>query len=127
MMAYTPKDFLVWGEIPVTDMDAATRFYQHVTGAELELVTDGPNPMLLFRPKDPANGVALSIYPGTPAPDGVGPTLHLAAEGALAEVMTRVTDAGGQVVSEAVSLPGGHFFYAKDPDGNSVGFYEATG
>ncbi|GLO70646.1 hypothetical protein MACH17_21630 [Phaeobacter inhibens] len=126
-MAYEPKDFLVWGELPVTDMDRARAFYETATGAELELVTDGPNPMLLFRPKDRANGVALSIYPGTPAPDGVGPTLHLAAEGTLADVMTRVTSAGGEVISEPVPLPRGQFFYAKDPDGNSVGFYEATG
>ncbi|ATF18558.1 VOC family protein [Phaeobacter gallaeciensis] len=41
--------------------------------------------------------------------------------------MTRVTKAGGQVISEAITLPGGQFFYAKDPDGNSVGFYEAKG
>ncbi|MFS4583157.1 VOC family protein [Phaeobacter sp. C3_T13_0] len=126
MMAYTPKDFLVWGEIPVTDMDGATKFYQQVTGADLELVTDGPNPMLVFHPLDRANGIALSIYPGTPAPDGVGPTLHLAAEGTLEVTMERVTAAGGQVVSEPVPLPAGRFFYAKDPDGNSVGFYEAA-
>ncbi|KIC11214.1 glyoxalase [Leisingera sp. ANG-M1] len=123
-MAFIPKDFLVWAELPVSDMDAAVRFYSKVTGADLSIDTNGPNPMAMFKPADEKTGIALHLYPGKPAGDGRGPTLHLTAEGELDDVMNRVTDAGGKVVSEVIEIPPGHFFYALDPDGNSLGFFK---
>lgn len=125
-MSFKPKDFLVWGELPVRDMQRAIAFYSTVTGATLELEQDAPNPMAVFKPADPATGVALHLYPGKTAENGKGPTLHLAADGALEDVMKRVEDAGGKVVSEPIQIPAGRFFYATDPDGNSVGFFEGT-
>lgn len=123
-MTYAPKDFLVWGELPVTDMDRAIAFYQTVTMADLSIDNSGPNPMAVFKPKDPAQGVALSLYPGTPAAKGSGPTLHISASGPLEDTMQRVRSAGGDVVSAPIPLPAGRFFYALDLDGNSVGFFE---
>lgn len=125
-MSYQPEHFLVWGELPVTDMERSIAFYAAVTGADLTVDHSGPNPMALFKPANAAAGVALHLYPGTPAGDGRGPTLHLAAQGTLEQVMTRVTEAGGTVVSPAITIPPGRFFYAKDPDGNSVGFFETA-
>ncbi|MTH99640.1 VOC family protein [Roseibium sp. RKSG952] len=123
-MDYSPKDFLVWGELPVSDMDKAMAFYSSVTGGDLQLDPNCPSPMAVFKPANPEIGVALHIYPGKPATNGNGPTLHLAAQGVLEDVMKRVESAGGQVVSEPIQIPAGRFFYAKDPDGNSVGFFE---
>ncbi|GGH18725.1 hypothetical protein SAMN05444007_101125 [Cribrihabitans marinus] len=123
-MTYQPENCLVWGELPVTDLDRALKFYAAATGAELRLDNSGPNPMAVFQAGAPDTGVALHLYPGTPAEDGRGPTLHLAAEGALENAMDRVTKAGGEVVSPPILIPAGRFFYAKDPDGNSVGFFE---
>ncbi|MCL6284258.1 VOC family protein [Ruegeria sp. 2012CJ41-6] len=125
-MSFQPKDFLVWGEVPVSDLDKAIAFYSRVTGAELTMDESGPNPVAMFQPKDPKTGIALHLYPGTPASDGRGPTLHLAAEGTLAEVMDRVFQAGGRVTSEIIEIPPGRFFYATDPDGNSLGFFKAN-
>ncbi|SMX28812.1 Glyoxalase-like domain protein [Pelagimonas phthalicica] len=123
-MSWIPKDFLVWGELPVTDLDKVVAFYRTVTQGEITVTEDGPNPMAVFQVKDRAMGIALSIYPGTPPERGTGPTLHLAAKGKLEEVMQRVRDAGGEVVSDPIPLPAGRFFYAIDLDGNSVGFFE---
>ncbi len=123
-MSFQPKDFLVWGELPVSDMDKAVAFYAAVTGADLSIDTSGPNPMAVFRPENSSTGVGLHLYPGKPAKTGQGSTLHLSAQGQLEDVMTRVTAAGGQVVSEPIRVPPGRFFYALDPDGNSVGFFE---
>lgn len=39
----------------------------------------------------------------------------------------RVTDAGGKVVSDTIDIPPGQFFYATDPDGNSLGFFKFHG
>lgn len=124
-MTHAPVNFVCWTEIPVTDMEAGIAFYSAATGATLVLDTSGPNPMAVFKPKDPATGVAGHLYPGTPAAKGEGPTVHLVAEGRLEDVVARVKAAGGTVVSPPVSIPEGRFFYAIDPFGNSVGFFEA--
>ncbi len=123
-MNYTPKDFLVWGELPVSNLDKAIAFYAEVTGAELHLDESGPNPMAVFKPAEVETGVALHLYPGKPAKGGEGPTLHLAAQGKIEDTMTRVEQAGGKVLSDPITIPAGRFIYATDPDGNSVGFFE---
>ncbi|MEO0702408.1 MAG: VOC family protein [Pseudomonadota bacterium] len=125
-MTYQPTHFTVWAEIPVTDMDRGIAFYARVTGASLALDRAGPNPVATFQPADPATGVAGHLYPGTPAMDGAGPTIHLAAQGTLEEVVARVWDAGGQVLSEPIEIPAGRFVYCKDPFGNSIGFFEGA-
>ncbi|MEO1152483.1 MAG: VOC family protein [Pseudomonadota bacterium] len=125
-MTYQPTHFTVWAEIPVTDMDRGIAFHARVTGASLALDRAGPNPVATFQPADPATGVAGHLYPGTPAMDGAGPTIHLAAEGTLEEVVARVWDAGGQVLSEPIEIPAGRFVYCKDPFGNSIGFFEGA-
>lgn len=123
-MGFTPEHFVCWAEIPVTDMEAGMAFYAAVTGAELELDTSGPNPLANLRPRDMNAGVGGHLYPGKPASNGEGPTIHLVAEGRLEDVIDRVRAAGGQVVSPPITIPPGRFFYAVDPFGNSVGFFE---
>ena len=113
---------VVWSEIPVTDMDRAKRFYGAVLEQKLTDETNAPNPMANFTAPDGA--VSGHIYPGKPAPKGTGNTVHLAAPGKLEATMERVREAGGEVVSPAVDIPPGRFFYALDPDGNSIGFFE---
>ncbi|MDU9003838.1 VOC family protein [Sedimentitalea todarodis] len=121
-MTNLPENALVWAEIPVSDLDKAIAFYTTVTGGSLNRTETGPNPIADFQTLD--NGVALHLYPGKPAEDGRGPTLHLASAGTLEETMNRVTDAGGKVLSPIIDIPPGRFFYATDPDGNSIGFFK---
>ena len=114
----------VWFEIPVTDLDRARAFYGAVLKRELTREDGGPNPMAAFSSmSDP--GVSGHLYPGKPAPAGTGPTIHLAAPDGLEATAARVREAGGTVVSEPIAIPSGSFFYATDPDGNSIGFFEA--
>ena len=69
------------------------------------------------------HGVAGHLYPGKPAPEGAGPTVHLASPGILEDALERVRQAGGQVLSEPFSIPAGRFAYCLDPDGNSIGIF----
>ncbi|MEL6167918.1 MAG: VOC family protein [Pseudomonadota bacterium] len=123
-MTYAPKHFTVWAEIPVTDMEKAVAFYAAVTGGSLTLDQTGPNPMAVFKPQDPATGIAGHLYPGAPAEEGKGPTIHIAAEGDIDEMVARVWDNGGKVVSPPIEIPAGRFIYCLDPFGNSIGFFE---
>lgn len=121
-MTFAPEHAVVWTEIPVTDMDAAMAFYGAVIGAPLTRNEAGPHPMADFAASK--TGVAGHLYPGKPAADGQGPTVHLAVEGTVEDAIARCKKAGGEVVSPIIPLPVGRFAYARDLDGNSIGLFE---
>lgn len=121
-MTKLPEHALVWAELPVSDLDKAIAYYTATTGGSLSRDDSGPNPIAVVQ--TPGPGVALHLYPGKPAGDGRGPTLHLAGAGTLEETLDRVKDAGGEVLSPIIDIPPGRFFYTKDPDGNSIGYFE---
>lgn len=125
-MRFAPTHTTVWIEIPVSDLTDAVAFYGTVTGLGLTREQMGPNETAIFQAAEVATGVAGHLYEGKPAGDGTGPTVHLATEGKLEDAMGRVTGAGGTVVSPIIEIPAGRFFYATDPDGNSIGLFEAS-
>lgn len=124
-MPFTPKDFTVWMEIPVTDLAKSRAFYETITGGKLDTQMMGPNETAIFQVTDPQTGVAGHLYEGKPATNGEGPTIHLAVDGKLEAAMDRVRAAGGEVISDPIEIPGGRFFYLTDLDGNSIGLFEA--
>ncbi|MGJ8536116.1 MAG: VOC family protein [Parasphingopyxis sp.] len=124
-MTDTPSNRLVWAEIPVTDLDRAAAFYEKILGEPLKRDDTGPNPMAMLPCSDPTNGVAGHLYPGTPAKKGEGVTAHLATPFELDEAMARVGEAGGEIVSDVITIPSGSFFYAIDTEGNSLGIFRA--
>ncbi|MCB1427301.1 MAG: VOC family protein [Zhengella sp.] len=114
-----------WFEIPVTDLERARTFYETALATTMRRDDTGPNPMIAFTSMDDpvASG---HLYPGKPSAPGTGSTIHLVALDPLETVMARIPAAGGQVVSPVIPIPAGRFFYATDPDGNSVGFFNFT-
>ena len=104
-MSEHSKNALVWCEIPVTDMEKAVAYYEAVFGYTLTIDTTGPNPMAIFPNKD-TMGVSGHLYPGNPATDGQGPTVHLAIDGKIEDAMTRVEEAGGHLRSPVVTITG---------------------
>ena len=106
-MSQKPEHFAVWTEIPVTDMDRAIAFYNEVFDMDLKKDETGPNPMAVFPTQNPDTGVSGHLYPDK-----------------LENALQRVTTAGGEVLSEAITIPPGRFAYCLDPDGNSIGIFE---
>ncbi|MEZ5669948.1 MAG: VOC family protein [Alphaproteobacteria bacterium] len=126
-MSGAPANFTVWAEIPVSDLDQAIRFYEAVFATRLNRVDNmGPNPMAVF-PTENGSGVAGHLYPGKPAADGTGPTVHLLVPDRLEDAVARLEQAGGTVVSPPIAIPAGRFAYCCDPDGNSIGLFTRTG
>lgn len=119
-----PTHAVIWAEIPVTDMQRSTQFYQTLTGQDLMLDETGPNPIMMFAVTDLKTGVSGHLYPGKPARPGEGPTVHLVMPDQVEAAMARCTAAGGTVVSPIVEIPPGRFAYAQDPDGNSISLFE---
>lgn len=124
MTAFIPPKASAWFEIPVTDMDAAQRFYGAVLNNSLSVEDAGPNPIAMFTASERmASG---HLYPGKPAMPGTGPTIHLTVAAPLEDGMERVARNGGKVVSPAIEIPAGRFAYCLDPDGNSFGLFVPT-
>lgn len=121
-MSFKPPHFTVWSEIPVTDIDRAIKFYDAVFKTELKKDESGPNPMAMLPTSDP-NGIAGHLYTGKPAGDGTGPTVHFACPDKLEDTLERVKEAGGEVVSDIISIPSGRFAYCLDLDRNSIGVF----
>ncbi|GAB5456724.1 MAG: VOC family protein [Henriciella sp.] len=121
-MTYTPNHFACWFEIPVTDLEASKTFYAKVFDMTLETVDGGPNPLVMFPVSDEEGGVSGHLYPGTPSENG--PTIHLVVPDNLEATRNRVEAAGGKVESENIEIPAGHFCYARDLDGNSIGLFQ---
>ncbi|MEM9437089.1 MAG: VOC family protein [Pseudomonadota bacterium] len=119
-MPYQPKNAVVWSEIHVRDLDAASAFYAKVTGMEAQRMEMFGADVAVFGTMD---GSGFDLQVGEP---GAGSVTYIAAEGKLADTMARVREAGGDVLSEAMQIPSGAFFACKDPDGNTVGFFEAA-
>jgi len=119
----TDRAIIVWGEIPVTDMEKSVVFYNAVFGYDMTIDNSGPNPMAVLGGLE--NVAGAHLYPGTPAADS-GNTIHLGVEGTLEDGIDRCTKAGGQVLSPPIVIPAGRFAYAKDLDGNSIGLFEAA-
>ena len=117
------RAIIVWGEIPVTDMEKAVAFYNSVFGYDMTIDNSGPNPMAVLGGL--MNTAGAHLYPGTPAPDG-GNTVHLGLPDDLDSGIARCKAAGGSVESPPITIPAGRFVYAKDLDGNSIGLFEAA-
>lgn len=112
--------------LPVTDIDAAARFYAHVLGIEGERVSPG-------RHYFGCGGVVVACY--DPAADGDeladGWTFHenqyvYFAVDDLEDVRRRIIEAGGHALTGIESMPWGEtLFYATDPFGCRLSFVRA--
>lgn len=120
-----PTDALVWCEIPVRDLEAATGYYERVLGLPLQRDDSGPNPIAMLPVQN--GGCGGHLYPGKPAAEGCGPTVHLEVLDSIEATLARVLEAGGKVLPGIYPLPIGRFAYTIDPDGNSIGFFETKG
>ncbi|RED45767.1 VOC family protein [Aestuariispira insulae] len=122
-MSFKPEHFIVWGELPVTNLEKSIDFYQAVFKTELRIDDTGPQKIAMFVAADGDGGVAGHLYEGKPPASGTGPTLHFIVPDQLEDAMARVTEAGGKVVSDPIGIPPGRFAYAEDLDGNSIGLF----
>ena len=121
-MSFTPDNAVVWGEIPVRDLERGMAFYAEVFGFDLTRTDMEPNPVAMFPSGE--TGISGHLYPGEPAAPGAGPTLHIGVPDTLEATADRCWKAGGTVKSDPIAIPAGRFQYAEDPDGNSIGLFE---
>ncbi|WP_433944777.1 VOC family protein [Paenibacillus sp. SN-8-1] len=112
----------IWVEIPVSNMERAKTFYERIFQVEMELMPLGDSEYAFFPVQEQLNGGALVKGPQhKPSADGV--TVYLDGKPDLATILSRVSEAGGQVVLEK-TYAGEHAGYLgmfKDSEGNRIG------
>ena len=117
----SPKTYgLTHLAIAVADIDRTMRFYQYVFDMQvmyhekgfLQLTTPGANDILVFE----ENTNRLIGETGGIAHFG----FRLKDPKDLEEVVNKVVEAGGTIISKGEFLPGSPFVFFKDPDGYEV-------
>ena len=121
---------VVWFELPVTNLDRATSFYESVFGTKLAIDARFPELAIFPRRHEQASTGALAVthdpkHDGRPSTDGV--VIYLNCDGDMDGVLKRAKAAGGELLQEVAQLPGGMGWIAqfRDLDGNRVGLHAA--
>jgi uncharacterized protein len=123
-------NLIVWADIPVTDLDRASKFYSHVLGVP---VTQMPGAEGYAVPGSPQGEgapaadmqmVAFDLYVGKPSMEGV--TVYLATMGDIKGMLARVKEAGGEILQEPQDMGQmiGTLAFFKDSEGNRIGLHE---
>jgi predicted enzyme related to lactoylglutathione lyase len=111
MIEPKPEKRIDYVELPMTDLQATRTFYESVFKWRFE--DYGPGYTSFFDGRlaggftlaaaGPAKGILLVIY----ASD-------------LADLQKQIRSAGGQILKDTFSFPGGHRFHFSDPNGNEL-------
>jgi uncharacterized protein len=112
-----------WFEIPVSDMERATKFYGTIFETTLK-ADPGPSgyQMAMFPDQGGANGALLHGAGYTPSSSGS--LVYLNGGDDLLHVLNRVEKAGGKVLQAKTSLgKNGFMAYFEDSEGNKVGLH----
>lgn len=119
---------LVWFELPVSDLDRATSFYESVFATKLAIDERFPELAVFPRREQSAATGALSVFhdekiESRPSTDGV--IIYLNCDGEIDAVLKRAKDAGAHLLQEVAQLPNGLGWVAqfRDLDGNRVGLH----
>lgn len=115
---------ICWFEIPTTDLDRATTFYEAAFAITLRRDSCGGHPMALFPYAEPNPGGALVAMPEM-APRDNGTLIYLNGGDDLSVVLKRVPAAGGKVVMEKTCIGEaiGYIALFVDSEGNRVGLF----
>lgn len=120
------KHTAVWFEIPVNDIERATRFYSQVLAVQLAPMDYGPHKMAVFPAgeagEDIVHGALVQGEGYTPGADG--PLVYLNGGDDLAVPLARIEAAGGRVVMPKTAI-GSHGFMAifLDTEGNRLALH----
>ncbi|MGV3623316.1 MAG: VOC family protein [Archangium sp.] len=118
----TTQNAVRWFDIPVADLDRATKFYERIT--ESKLVRYGTDQITgaMFAVK----GVSGTLIKGHSfVPSQEGSIVYLDGGDDLSVVLSRVPDAGGKVLLPKTPIGEGRGFFAYflDTEGNRVGLH----
>lgn len=117
-----------WFEIPSTDLDRATKFYEAIFGVSL-IPLDTPNiKMRMFPIDDPMSGIGGAVVNsgGFHKPSATdGPLIYLNGNPDVQIVLDKVEKAGGKIMVPKTQISPEYGFMAVilDTEGNRIGLH----
>ena len=112
-----------WFELPVVDLERATRFYEQVFACKLK-ADAGPDLALRIFPSNPAGVGGALVKDPRNQPAANGSIVYLNAGGILDQCLARVTAAGGKVLMPKTDIgEPGQIAIMLDTEGNRVGLH----
>ena len=124
----TFKNAINWFEIPATDLDRATNFYQTIFECELIPMDLGDNfKMRRFPTNEETTGGAIVYNTEFYKPSTDGTLVYLNGNPDLANVLSRVEAAGGRVLMPKTEISPEYGFMGLfiDTEGNRVGLHSS--
>jgi len=130
-----PNNDIVWADIPVVDMDRASKFYAHVLGKPvggfpgmegIALIGMTPPEGAAPAPREMEPIVSADLYSGGTPSDSAGATIYFNAYGDINGMVARVREAGGDVLTEP-EFRGpmiGWVAFFRDTEGNRIGIQQ---
>lgn len=112
-----------WFEIPVSDMDRATEFYQTIFKINLNpLSLANGLRMAVFPEKEGFNSGSLCYYPEFYIPETSGPLIYLKANPSIDLVLERIERSEGKVLipKNQISEERGYMAVFLDTEGNRI-------
>jgi predicted enzyme related to lactoylglutathione lyase len=121
------KNAISWFEIPSSDLNRATKFYETVFSVKLN-VLDLPNIKMRMFPLEDMMGVGGAIVDsgGFHKPSGTdGPLIYLNGNPDLQNVLNKVEAAGGKIMvpKTEISPEYGYMAVIIDTEGNRIGLH----
>src|ERR1700730_14536270 len=124
-------DTLCWTDIPVANLDRATKFYSAVLGREVPKVSEGGVEYGLLPHEEQSASGCLCVGGDSAGsenkPSQNGPLIYLSVEGRLDDAIKAAKSNGGKVLEERTQI-GPHGFRAVivDSEGNRIALHSSA-
>lgn len=118
-------DVMVWADIPVVDMERASRFYEALTGQQVTKFPGESQVAVIGGPGGDQSAVSADLYVGgTPSHDG--PTIYFGSGGDIDGMVERAVAAGGRVLQGKQFMGDmvGWIAFVEDTEGNRIGIQQ---
>ena len=119
-------NMIAWFSIPSTDFDRAVKFYETIFDLKMDVHDADDGGKYAMFPGDPHKDVLGGITQDpTFAPSDDGVRVYLNANGVMDDVLARIPNAGGEVLTPKTSM-GEMCWYAifRDTEGSSIAMYD---
>lgn len=118
------KNMLNWFEIPATDLARAKKFYETIFNCQMPTQRMGELEMAFF-PSDPGKVSGALVQGRGYEPSTKGSLIYLNGNPNLADVLGKITEAGGKVFmpKTAITPEIGFFALFIDSEGNMVALH----
>lgn len=117
------KHIICWTDIPVSDLDRATKFYREVLKEDIQKISEGGMEMSMVYNEECHSNFCLSVMEER-KPGSSGPLIYLSVEGRLDEAVSLVEPNGGKVLEAKHQIgPYGWRALIEDPEGNGIALH----